>query len=130
MSELRRFVHNKNLQKNIHCDVLLKINNKINTLNFETLLNIFCEYKINYNENIYIYEYKYHIIDMIYPKSLRNVIIDNYLIFQIKNQLNNIFGHDTVILGYSLTEYGNNIIVSYYLSFNYLNNNLDFQVIS
>ena len=129
MSELRRLVHNKNIQREIHSDIISKINNEIKTMNFEILLNNFCEYKINYNEHIHIREYKYHIIDMIYPKSLRYNIIDGYLIYQIKNQLNFYFGYDNVVLVYYFTEFENNIIVSFYLMFSNIDD-LNFIIIS
>ena len=117
MSELRRLVHNKNIRKEIHSNIISKINNEIKTMNFEILLNNFYEYKKNYNSDINIREYKYHIIDMTYPKSLRYNIIDNYLIFHIKNQLNFYFGYDNIVLVYYFTEFENNIIVSFYLMF-------------
>jgi hypothetical protein len=117
MSELRRLVHNKNIRKEIHSNIISKINNEIKTMNFEILLNNFYEYKNYYNSDINIREYKYHIIDMTYPKSLRYNIIDNYLIFHIKNQLNFYFGYDNIVLVYYFTEFENNIIVSFYLMF-------------
>lgn len=117
MSELQRLVLNKNMRKYIHNDIMKKITSEIKIMNFEIFLNNFCEYKINYNSNINIREYKYHLIDMIYPKSLRYNIIDNYLIFQIKNLLNFYLGYNNVTLIYYFTEFENNLIVSFYLMF-------------
>lgn len=128
MSELRRFVHNKNIQKEIYFDIISKLTNEIKIMNFEILLNNFCEYKINYNENIHISEYKYHIIDITYPKSLRYNIINDYLIFEIKNLLNFYFGYNNVLLVYYFTEFENNIIVSFYLMFSNIEN-LNFIII-
>jgi hypothetical protein len=117
MSELQRLVLNKNMRKYIHNDIMKKITSEINVMNFEIFLNNFCEYKIKYNSDINIREYKYHLIDMIYPKSLRYNIIDNYLIFQIKNLLNFYLGYNNVTLVYYFTEFENNLIVSFYLMF-------------
>ena len=117
MSELQKFILNKNMRINIHMDIIKTITNEINTMNFEIFLNNFCEYKINYNNDIHIREYKYHLTDMTYPKSLRYNIIDSYLTFQIKNLLNFYFGYNNIILVYYFTEFENNIIISFYLMF-------------
>ncbi len=117
MSELERLIHNKNMRIFIHNDIMNKIKDEVKIMNFEVFLNNFCEYKINYNNNIHIREYKYHLIDMTYPKSLRYNIIDNYLVFQIKNLLNFYFGHNNIILVYYFTEFENDIIISFYLMF-------------
>jgi hypothetical protein len=129
MRELRKLVHNKNIRKEIHSNIISKINNEIKTMNFEILLNNFCEYKINYNSDINIREYKYHLIDMTYPKSLRYNIIDSYLIFEIKKILNFYFGYNNVVLVYYVTEFENNIIVSFYLMFSNIED-LHFIIIS
>jgi hypothetical protein len=129
MRELRKLVHNKNIRKEIHSNIISKINNEIKTMNFDIFLNNFCEYKINYNSDINIREYKYHLIDMIYPKSLRYNIIDSYLIFEIKKILNFYFGYNNVVLVYYVTEFENNIIVSFYLMFSNIED-LHFIIIS
>ncbi len=129
MSELRRFVHNKNMKKEIYSDLISKINDEIKTMNFEILLNNFCEYKINYNNDINIKEYKYHLLDVTYHKSLRYIIIDNYLIFEIKKIINFYFGYNNVVLIYYIIEFENNIIFSFYLMFSNIED-LHFLIIS
>jgi hypothetical protein len=129
MSELQRLILNRNMKINIHNDIIKNITNEVKTMNFEIFLNNFCEYKLNYNENINIREYKYHLIDMTYPRSLRYNIIDSYLMFQIKNLLNFYFGYDNIILVYYFTEFDNNIIVSFYLMFSNIDD-LHFLIVS
>ncbi len=129
MSELQRLILNRNIRINIHNDIIKNITNEVKTMNFKIFINNFCEYKINYNQDIHIRQYKYHLIDMTYPKSLRYNIIDNYLIFQIKNLLNFYFGYNNVVLVYYFTEFDNNIIVSFYLMFSNIDD-LHFLIIS
>jgi hypothetical protein len=129
MSELRRLVHNKNMKKEIYSDLISKINDEIKTMNFEIFLNNFCEYKINYNNDINIKEYKYHLLDVTYHKSLRYIIIDNYLIFEIKKIINFYFGYNNVVLIYYMIEFENNIIFSFYLMFSDIED-LHFLIIS
>ncbi len=115
MSELQRLIHNRNIRTNIHTEIIKNIKNEIKLMNFDIFINYFCEYKINYNNDIHIREYKYHLVDMNYPIQLRYNIIDNYLIFQIKNLLNFYFGYDNIELVYYFTEFKNIIIISFYL---------------
>ena len=117
MSELQRLILNKNMRKHIHSNIIQNITDAVKNMNFEIFLNIFCEYKTNYNSDIHIREYKYHLIDMTYPKSLRYNIIDNYIMFEIKCILNFYFGYNNVVVVYYFTEFENNIIVSLYLMF-------------
>lgn len=129
MSELQRLILNRNIKINIHNDIIKNITDEVKTMNFEIFLNNFCDYKLKYNEDINIREYKFHLIDMTYPKSLRYNIIDSYLIFQIKNILNFYFGYDNIVLVYYFTEFDNNIIVSFYLMFGNIDD-LNFIIIS
>ena len=117
MSKLQKQVHIKNIRNAIHSKIIYNITEEVKQMNFEIFLNIFCEYKINYNNDIHIREYKYHIVDITYHKSLRYNIIDDFLIFKIKNILNFYFGYNNVALVYYLTDFDNNIIASFYLQF-------------
>lgn len=117
MSEMQKFVHNKNIRKNIHIQIINRLSEEVKDMKFGNMIDFFCDYKLNYNSDITIRDYKYHLIDMTYPRSLRYNIIDNYLIFEIKKLLNFIFGYDNVTLIYYFTEFEENLIVSFYLMF-------------
>jgi hypothetical protein len=127
MSQLRKQVHMKNMKNKIYTHLINTIVDEIEDMNFDILLNYYCEYKIKFD--IDIRDFKYYICDIIFPKSLQYNIIDSHIINIIKNLLNHFFGYNNVNLMYFFTTFQQSIIVSFYIIFDDIDD-LHFLIVS
>ena len=123
--------------KQIHINNLAnKIKNALNhnliqcikNMSFEILLNHYCYVKINKYELITIDTFQYFLFDIIYPKCIINLLQLNNN-FDIMNRLViHYFGFNNVRLIYYLTNFNNDIIISFYLKI--IDDDLHFLLVS